>query len=191
MSKELVYAIRHARSSGDSSQRYLGRTDPPLGDEGRTQAEKILSRWPAAKDLPVWSSPLRRAQETARLGFPNANIHCEQEAVELNFGILDGLLPEEAALLFPEAVEYFRSEPLDAGPFGGENWRNLLARASNVASRIELAGSLVLVSHRYFLAALVACLAPDAPHVTDNLNYATALVFQRDTPGAWRLLSSV
>jgi hypothetical protein len=136
-----LYLIRHALPEGDSPRRYLGLADPGLGATGREQARGLARAHPGAVGLPVWTSPLRRALETARLAFPGAELRVEPLAAELSFGVLDGLLPEEAARLYPEAYAHLQRNPLDAAPCGGETWADLLDRATALA--VSLSQSLV------------------------------------------------
>jgi broad specificity phosphatase PhoE len=182
-----LYLIRHALPAGDSPRRYLGRADPGLGAAGRKQARGMARAHPGAVGLPVWTSPLRRARETAYLAFPGADLHVEPLAAELSFGVLDGLLPEEAARLYPEAYAHLRRNPLDAAPCGGESWADLLDRAAALASALA-AGltqdprGVVLVAHRYLLAALVQTLARPATVPGGGLDYAKCLVLEAGEP---------
>lgn len=159
--------VRHGHVEGDYAERFLGRADPGLSDAGRLQAER-LSHLGSVADLSVWSSPSRRAMETARLAFPGVTVTPQPLAMELAFGALDGLHPREAARLFPEALAHLGSHPLDARPFGGEDWTALRARAASLRTLVEDTGvtdqptadgrppTLVLVGHLYSLSALVA-----------------------------------
>jgi probable phosphoglycerate mutase len=179
-----LYLFRHALPAGDSPRRYLGRADPGLGAVGRRQARAMASAHPGAVGLPVWTSPLRRARETAGLAFPEAAPRVEPLAAELSFGVLDGLLPEEAARLYPEAYAHLSRNPLDAAPCGGESWADLLGRAAALAGVLTaaLAGGAVLVAHRYMLAALVPTLAGpgsgQAAAPGPDLDYAECLVLE-------------
>ena len=57
--------LRHAETDWNRERRYQGWTDTDLSEVGRGQAEaagRLLARQPLAA---VWSSPLRRARDTA------------------------------------------------------------------------------------------------------------------------------
>jgi probable phosphoglycerate mutase len=57
-----ILLIRHA----DIYKGHPGGQDPPLSDLGRHQAAKLALRLRASKPVTVYTSPLRRAIETAR-----------------------------------------------------------------------------------------------------------------------------
>lgn len=62
--------MRHGATEWSVSGRRTGRTDLPLTAEGEAEARAlgpVLDAWLGASAPLVYSSPLRRAQETARL----------------------------------------------------------------------------------------------------------------------------
>ena len=56
----IVYLVRHGQVD-----RHTGSTDPPLSDQGRREAEQVAAYLRVRPITRVYSSPLRRAQETA------------------------------------------------------------------------------------------------------------------------------
>lgn len=174
-----VYLLRHAAPEGDFATRYLGSTDPELSPEGVAQAGSVLTRYPACVGLRVRSSPLRRAWQTASLAFPGVLLQVVSSAIEISFGVLDGELPATAARLYPEAVHHVARHPLDAGPIGGESWSALLHRAQLLADTLGIE-SQIIVSHQYFLLALLACLlGPQRRAEARPLGYAEAMCCAR------------
>lgn len=82
--------IRHGETEANKEHRYLGRTDEALSLEGR---EKLLqayqqSRYPEAEV--VFTSPMRRCRETARLLYPLVPKKEIPEWVEMDFGDFEG-----------------------------------------------------------------------------------------------------
>jgi probable phosphoglycerate mutase len=150
-----MYLVRHGEAEGDYPQRYLGRADPCLSVHGLEQA-RALAEDERLAAVQIWSSPARRALETARHVCPAAVVEVTPLAQELDFGVLDGLLPAEAARLFPEACRQLETGALNARSFGGEDWTDLWRRAARLRPRLEAAAPVILVSHRYFLRALAA-----------------------------------
>lgn len=85
--------IRHAATPGNESRMFLGsRTDESLSDTG---VKSILEQRTGLRGLidenvSVWSSPMKRAMETAGLIFPVSKVNICPDLRELDFGIMDG-----------------------------------------------------------------------------------------------------
>lgn len=100
----LLYLVRHGETDWNKQHRIQGRTDIPLNDTGRAQAEatgRLLARrqWDA-----VVSSPLSRAFETADIiaaavGLPEPST--DPAIVERNYGEAEGLNEAELIARFP------------------------------------------------------------------------------------------
>ena len=80
-----VSLIRHGLTALGESGRYQGRIDEPLSDKGRASlrtAEVFPPR--------VYTSPAKRAAETAAILFPKAEQIPVEELWEMNFGAFEG-----------------------------------------------------------------------------------------------------
>lgn len=87
-----VILMRHSITAANLKRLYNGRTDDPLCSEG---VERALS---SGTDLTVkhlYSSPMKRAIQTARIKFPNANITVCDDLREMDFGDFEGRGYEE------------------------------------------------------------------------------------------------
>ncbi len=60
-----MYLVRHAQSEGNRGEYTCPDEDPPLSEVGREQARRLAQRFDRQRVDAVYSSPLRRAQETA------------------------------------------------------------------------------------------------------------------------------
>ncbi|MCR5845990.1 MAG: histidine phosphatase family protein [bacterium] len=80
--------LRHCPTEGNLLKKYIGRTDEPLCDEGREMARRI-----GVYDQVecVFTSPYKRAIETAEICFPNARKIVIDGFREYDFGDFDGL----------------------------------------------------------------------------------------------------
>ncbi len=81
----LVYLIRHGETAWNRKSRYLGRTDLPLSPEGKAK----LAKAPFTPGT-VYTSPLRRAGETAAILFPGAEQIPVPGLAEMDFGVFEG-----------------------------------------------------------------------------------------------------
>ena len=87
-----IILLRHGKTEGNLENRYNGRTDDPLCPLGIQEAEAE----PHYPEVPlVYASPLRRAQQTAQIFFPNAAIQTVQDLREMDFGDFEGRTAQE------------------------------------------------------------------------------------------------
>lgn len=125
-----LYILRHGTTDWNQNKRLQGNSNTQLNDEGRELA-KITAK--ALEDIPfdhIFSSPLDRACETARIvrGKRNVEIITDKRLIEVCFGIDEGVLPEKRSqgchLFFDNPGEYVPAE-------GGERIEELLARTAD------------------------------------------------------------
>ncbi len=86
--------LRHGQTPGNLARRYIGRTDEALSEAGLAQAREL-----SCPDTPllVFSSPLKRAVQTAGAIWPQARIRLVPDLRELDFGDFEGLSADEMA----------------------------------------------------------------------------------------------
>lgn len=96
--------MRHAQSEANAEGRIQGHLDIPLSEVGLRQSASLAERLAPLGVNAIYSSPLRRARQTAdvfaaRLGLPVMDI---AELRERNVGVLEGLNRAEIIAQFPE-----------------------------------------------------------------------------------------
>ncbi len=64
---DTLVLIRHGQTPDNAAGLILGHRDPPLSDAGREEAHRLAARLRGAPIAAVWTSPLRRARETAEI----------------------------------------------------------------------------------------------------------------------------
>lgn len=87
-----IILLRHGKTAGNLEDRYNGTTDDPLCEEGLREAE-AAERHPEISL--VYSSPMLRARQTAKICFPNAEIVTVQDLREMDFGDFEGRTAQE------------------------------------------------------------------------------------------------
>ena len=93
-----VVIIRHGRTKGNDEGRYIGcRSDEPLSKEGINEVNAARSALSALfdGDTVVFSSPMKRAVDTACLLFPGMIPITVEELKETDFGSFEGHNHEE------------------------------------------------------------------------------------------------
>lgn len=117
-----LYIIRHGQTNWNKERKLQGRTDIPLNESGREVAELTKEGF---KDIPfdiAFTSPLKRAKETAEIILTGRNIPIidEPRIIEVNFGSYEGCdfdLPDEYIQNFFSAPEKYFSingmEPME------------------------------------------------------------------------------
>jgi broad specificity phosphatase PhoE len=141
----LLALIRHGPTAWNAEKRTQGRTDIPLSTEGRAAVETW--RAPAAlTDLPIFASPLGRAQETARLLFGTAKT--EPRLIEMSWGDWEGRTINELRATLGEAMTENEARGFDFRPDGGESPRDVLVRVQSWIDEIaKRADGVVAVTH--------------------------------------------
>lgn len=130
-----IWMVRHGETDSNMAERVMGqRIDEPLNDEGRAQAEHSAEQLRAEPYDIIFSSPLKRAYETAQViaRARNIPIIVRDELKERNFGSLSGKTwPEidRAAGAEPGTMhEKDYSQQYDYHAFGGESIEDVKRR---------------------------------------------------------------
>jgi broad specificity phosphatase PhoE len=183
--------IRHADPSEDVRGRCFGSLDVPLSPRGERRARHVatmLRRLPIAA---VYSSPSRRALETAR---PLAAVHrltpIEQGDIsELDFGIFEGLTFEEIATAHQEVFESWMRTPTDVRFPAGESYAELRRRVIAAVAALRArhrSETFAVVSHGGPIRAVLADVLqlPDDAVFRLDLRYGGVSIVDwiRDTP---------
>lgn len=151
MSTRMVL-LRHGATEWSLSGRHTGRTDLPLVDEGRREAERaggmLREHHLTAFEL-VLSSPLRRAAETCALaGFRGEP---DPDLVEWDYGAYEGLTTEEIHRTRPGWSLWEDGVP------EGEPIAEVARRADRVVERARsMEGDTLCVAHGHLLRVLAA-----------------------------------
>jgi len=154
--------VRHGETVWHAENRYAGRTDIALTEEGIAQAVRLAAWARNAGLAAVWSSPLSRARLTAALaakavGLP---IQIEERLIELDFGSGEGKTDAEMHHEFPEQRAAFLLDPVGHYLPGGEDPCHAAERGAMalraIAAATPHAGRALVVAHNTLLR-LVLC----------------------------------
>ncbi len=128
------YFLRHGKSEGNLQDLVQGRLNFPLSELGRGQAE-ATGKWFTGKPIVrVFTTPLARGKETARIVCEVASFPGPEELpalIELDTGVFTGLTLEQAKVRYPEMYQRFLKESWE-GVEGAERIPQLQERATVV-----------------------------------------------------------
>ena len=142
-----ICLIRHGETDWNALHKIQGRSDIPLNDTGRAQAEQTAAYLAQQGWDMIYASPLKRARETAGTIAEAVGLECvetEADLIECNFGIAEGMNIDERKKLYPDRNLIPEAEKLDV----------LNARAESIIT--EIAGRhpgsrIIIVSHACFI----------------------------------------
>lgn len=123
-----ILLARHGETDWNRERRFQGHADPPLNDLGRTQARELATRLAGEAVVAVYTSPLRRAHETALIVGEALRLAVETRPAlrEIDVGSWQGLTRDEIEARFPE--DYRRWLGGGSGWSGGETYDELRER---------------------------------------------------------------
>jgi len=106
-----LFLLRHGETDWNRERRHQGRTDTPLSEIGRTQAEAAARELKEHPIKAVYASPLRRARDTAAVIAASHGLEVETDEAfqELHFGRWEGLTREEIAARDPQLFQQWRA----------------------------------------------------------------------------------
>jgi broad specificity phosphatase PhoE len=145
-----ILLVRHGETDWNRDNRFQGHADPPLNDTGRDQARALADELRATAFHAVYSSPLKRASETAAVIGDAIGVEPirEHSLMEVDVGSWSGLTRTEVEARFPEG--FARWLEYGHGWDDGETYDELGARV--VAGLLTIgarhpAGSVLAVTH--------------------------------------------
>lgn len=184
-----IYLFRHGLTAGNFNAQYIGSTDEPLDPRGAAQLQKLCGAHPYPPVDAVFTSPLRRARQSAAILYPNHSAIALDGLKECDFGEFEG---KTAAELQGDArFAKWLSGDLRARPPQGESGAEFTARVAGAFEKIVDSmlktgvGSAAIVAHSGVLMTILACYGlPEAPSAQWQMDpgYGFALAVE---PALW------
>jgi broad specificity phosphatase PhoE len=176
-----VVLVRHGETEWSRAGRHTGRTDVPLTEQGRRQAEAVGAALGDRDFALVLTSPLGRALETCRLAGFGDRAQPRDELMEWDYGVYEGRTTSEIREERP-GWTLWRD-----GVREGETIEQVGRRVDRVLEQIRsLEGDALFFAHGHVLRVLTARwleLEPDAGRLfaLDPATLST-LGYERETP---------
>ncbi|HKY50716.1 MAG TPA: histidine phosphatase family protein [Candidatus Limnocylindria bacterium] len=140
------YFVRHGESEANAARRFAGRSDSPLTELGRRQAEVVADALAATKFDRIVATPLHRSLDTAKViaGRLGLEVEIEPDLMEIDVGDKTGAVYDEIKGL-PE----WRDDAFVAWP-NGETLEQVLGRSLGAVRRLAQrtpGGTVLVVGH--------------------------------------------
>jgi broad specificity phosphatase PhoE len=161
-----LWIARHGETDENAERRILGRRDPPLSAAGRAQAQALAAAAAGHGIAAVWTSPLRRARETAAvvgdaLGLDPVVL---DDLVESDRGDWEGHVVADLAREDPVAHARFVAGDPDFAFPGGESLAQQRERTRAALARVAAGPQPALVvAHAGTIRAALADSGADVP----------------------------
>lgn len=120
MKSYYIQLIRNGLTAGNVGGRYIGHTDEELSTEGIEQIRQMKEDYRYPDVEAVFSSPLKRCTQTAKLIYPNCDPIIIDGFIEYNFGEFEGKSAEELES-HPVFPDWLAGKKGVSPPFGESN----------------------------------------------------------------------
>jgi broad specificity phosphatase PhoE len=175
-----LYLVRHGATPLTAEDRFSGADSVHLSDEGRKQVDHLARRLSDNKIEAIYTSPLDRTLETAKIiARPHGLVPAQRDGLrEISHGHWEGLTRKEVEERFPEEYTAWEADPFTFAPEEGEAGIGVLARALPVIRELVVKHedkNILVVSHKATLRLILSSLLGfDARGYRDRLDQAPA-----------------
>jgi alpha-ribazole phosphatase len=136
-----VIIVRHGEPVEWAHGKCYGKLDVSLSARGGEQVEQAaswLASWPLAA---VYTSPRRRAKESATIIAARhaLDVRVEEGFCEIDFGEFEGLTYDEVAARYPQEYRAWMERPTEVTFPGGESFASMRERVVMTAEQVRRA----------------------------------------------------
>jgi phosphoserine phosphatase len=156
-----VLLVRHGATDWNLQGRCQGATDLDLNEVGVRQAKQIVASLTNEPIHGIYSSNLKRAQQTAQFFSMRHQLPVliENDVRELDHGELEGLTFAQIKENYSQFIQKWRTEPAEIQVPGGERLVDVARRAWNGLNRIvqchAAEQAIVVVSHNFPILSII------------------------------------
>ncbi len=155
-----IYIIRHGKTELNQANALQGRSDYPLNEEGIRQAQEAAELLRDIDFSYVFTSPLIRAVQTAKLAAPGVEPVADERLIEMDYGPYEGI---DLHHLPPEIITFFSDFVHNPAPDGMEQLSSVVGRAGEFLEAIKgLEGNILISTHAIAMKGLLEYLTPES-----------------------------
>ncbi len=156
----MIYIVRHGQTEMNQRRVLQGRSDVPLNDTGIKQAQQLAAELSTVSFDRVYTSPLKRAVQTAKIIAPDAEPVIDDRLIEMDYGPYEG-----TDLTCPpsELLDVFSDFVLHPVPEGMELLSSVVERAGRFLEEIrEQGGNILISTHAIAMKGILEYLTPSS-----------------------------
>lgn len=156
----MIYIIRHGQTEMNTRQVLQGRSDLPLNEKGMEQAGQTAEKLGNVAFDTVYTSPLKRAVQTAGIIVPGLKPVIDERLIEMDYGPYEGMGLYDLA---PEVITFFSDFVNNPAPDGMEQLGSVVQRAGSfMEERCRTGGNILISTHAIAMKGILEYLTPDS-----------------------------
>jgi len=153
--------VRHGQTESNITGYFMGRSNEDISELGYTQVRSLSSRLTEFPIASVYTSPLKRTLNTARLLAEPHKLEPEvlDDLIEIGLGDWEGLHRDEISGKWPEIWRQSRIDPSDITLPNGESFQQVTERAVRAFTQMVAGNTgqhVLAVTHDAVIRVLVA-----------------------------------
>lgn len=175
--------VRHGEIQSNIDKVYAGKSSEHLIERGLRQAREVAGLLRSYRVRALYSSPIQRAVQTAKIisDTIKINVQLEDSFREMELGPWEGLSEDEVAASYLTEWQVWQSKPAELTLPGRETLKELLDRAikgAEIIHRNEGTGNVVIVTHVAIIRVLLLWHAKKSLNLYKTVNVPNAAVFE-------------
>ncbi|EOI01909.1 hypothetical protein UAY_01317 [Enterococcus moraviensis ATCC BAA-383] len=133
----MIYLVRHGETELNKERKFYGSLDVSLNQTGRQQSSVLAEKLCPIQFAQLYTSGLKRAQETAAIIKPNEEYKILPEFNEKSFGLWEGLSADQINYNYPKEWSAWLDEPFLKTPPKAEEFACFKQRVITGIKQIE------------------------------------------------------
>lgn len=156
----LVFVVRHGETEGNEKMIYRGRWDLPLNVNGKEQVRKVGETLKTINLGAVYTSPLKRAIETASDIIEGRAVKTliEKAFIDIDYGDWTKLPEKDVVQKYPDLHRQWKKSPESVVFPNGEGLKDVRRRVEPALVRLAESHqreNIVIVSHRVTIKVII------------------------------------
>ena len=185
------YLIRHGETDFNKKRFFYGKADVSINETGKEQAALLHQLMKGKSISRVYTSQLKRTQETAAIIFPDQKPTAYKALNERDFGLWEGRTANEIQAAFPLVWEEWLESPFEVTPSKAEPFEKFKERVWSIVKEIRETADpeIVIVGHLGVLRLIYQFLVNmEADFWSIDIPQGTALLLEDNDPWEERLI---